>query len=112
LLLARALSLSLSLSHPLSLSLSLSIHIYSIFSAELLSRLACPRIQKGTLLLSSTPKSDFSFGGSVVLIYRHDPYGTEGVIINQDIGPLEEYLYPNGSEVLDLHALLVQKYEY
>jgi putative AlgH/UPF0301 family transcriptional regulator len=77
-----------------------------------LSRLACPRIQKGTLLLSSNPKSDFSFGGSVVLIYRHDPYGTEGVIINQDIGPLEEYLYPNGSEVLDLHALLVQKYEY
>ena len=47
-----------------------------------------------------------------MLIYRHDPYGTEGVIINQDIGPLEEYLYPNGSEVLDLHALLVQKYEY
>ena len=66
-----------------------------------MSRCACPRIQRGTLLLSSNPQSDFSFGGSVVLIYRHDAQGTEGVIVNQDIGPLQPLLYPNGTDFLN-----------
>ena len=53
------------------------------------------------MLLSSNPHSDFSFGGSVVLIYRHDAQGTEGVIVNQDIGPLQPLLYPNGTDFLN-----------
>ena len=32
-----------------------------------------------------------------MLLYRHDRDGTEGVIINQEIGPLEQLLYPNGT---------------
>jgi hypothetical protein len=67
---------------------------------ELMSRLSCPLIQAGTLILSSNPVPDFAFGGSVVLIYRHDLHGTEGIIINQEIGQLEELLYPNGSAYL------------
>jgi len=67
---------------------------------ELMSRLSCPLIQRGTLILSSNPVPDFAFGGSVVLIYRHDVHGTEGLIINQEIGQLEELLYPNGSAYL------------
>lgn len=64
---------------------------------ELIDRLRCPRLERGSLLVSTREEPDFSFGGSVVLLTEHGPTGSVGFIVNQEIGALAPLLYPNGT---------------
>jgi hypothetical protein len=64
-------------------------------------------MMQGTLLVSTREEEDDMFGQSVVLIFRHSPNSTEGIILNKPFNPnVFKTLYPNGTDANSLARTL------